>query len=63
MDTFNRIDGFQTTACNASDIRQIQLDAMREGMRRATELACEYTIKVDREAILAAAEQLTEKDL
>lgn len=45
------------------DIQQIQLDAMREGMRRATDMACEYTVKVDRDAILSAAEQLTEKGL
>lgn len=44
-------------------LQQIQLDAMREGMRRAVDMACEYTVKVDRDAILSAAEQLTEKDL
>jgi len=54
---------------NASDIivaiKQIQLDAMREGMRRAAEIAEARHLDGDMhsEAILSAAEQLTEKDL
>lgn len=59
-----------------ADIREIQLDAMREGMRRAAakettnivthkDCACEYCAGIynARQAILTAAEQLTEKDL
>lgn len=47
-------------------IKQIQLDAMKEGMRRAakvcdrTNLTCK---DAHRKAILTAAEKLTEKDL
>lgn len=54
-------------------ISQIKLDALREGMRRAAEIAdktaSENCMKVadespwPHEAILSAAEQLTEKDL
>lgn len=60
-------------------VQQIQLDAMKEGMRRAAELAdnwkrtytlgdCCDNAQHDaccgvRDAILSAAEQLTEKDL
>lgn len=60
--------------------QQIQLDAMREGMRRAARIASakdrpisQYTLSEKRarrdeqlytsQAILTAAEQLTEKDL
>ena len=47
-------------------IKQIQLDAMREGMRRAAEIvvtdeATSYS--VIKSHILSAAEQLTEKDI
>lgn len=65
-------------AIDIDDIKQIQLDAMKEGMRRAAELTkppmrreCEYgqyqqydqISQQCAEAILTAAEQLTEKDL
>jgi len=53
-------------------IKQIQLDAMKEGMRRAVKVMSECNSIGDNEyeeykrlsqAILTAAEQLTEKDL
>lgn len=49
-------------------IEQIQLDAMKEGMRRAAVITDtvthqEATIEDAKQAILSAAEQLTEKDL
>lgn len=53
-------------------IKQIQLDAMKEGMRRAAEVTLTVSaVPVSRklikdemkEAILTAAEQLTEKDI
>ena len=56
---------------NASDIivaiKQIQLDAMREGMRRAANVdmwdgSCSEVCP-NKQVILSAAEQLTEKDL
>jgi hypothetical protein len=40
-----------------------QLDAMREGMRRAHNVICGKKSKGMKLAILYAAEQLTEKDL
>jgi predicted transcriptional regulator len=46
------------------EVKQIQLDAIKEGMRRAAEL-CDpefYEHNECRETILTAAEQLTEKD-
>jgi hypothetical protein len=55
-------------------VNQIQLDAMREGMRRAAtildkngtvylhKLVCDALV-LRKQAILSAAEQLTEKDL
>lgn len=51
--------------------KQIQLDAMKEGMRRAAKNVanrngpedCQTCLAVAKEAILTAAEQLTEKDL
>ena len=48
-----------------AEIRQIQLDAMREGMRRAAELSnvANPTGQMVTKSILSAAEQLTEKDL
>lgn len=50
-----------------SKIKQIQLDAMREGMRRAADIVKthepERTEVGYRKAILTASEQLTEKDL
>lgn len=49
-----------------SQIKQIQLDAMKEGMRRAAEVAYKINDGHDwpvTRAILTAAEQLTEKDL
>ena len=56
---------------NASDIivaiKQIQLDAMREGMRRAANVdMCDGScseVCPNKQVILSAAEQLTEKDL
>lgn len=47
------------------DITPIQLDSMKEGMRRAAEIANRLDIPDDmlRDTILTAAEQLTEKDL
>ena len=59
----------------AEDIKQIQLDAVKEGMRRAAGIAgptcgildCGHETcagrKLARQAILAASKQLTEKDL
>lgn len=45
-------------------IREIQLDAMKEGMRRAAKLEMEHLSGVGGSpTILTAAEQLTEKDL
>lgn len=51
-------------------ISQIQLDAMREGMQRASEICLpktkrEYLLSESacKQRILSAAEQLTEKDL
>lgn len=52
-------------------VRQIQLDAMREGMRRAAKLVSVTPATNDRiesrawyvKTVLSAAEQLTEKDL
>jgi hypothetical protein len=48
-------------------IRQIQLDAMKEGMRRAARIADEAQYKTEPRdcmcAILSTAEALTEKDL
>ena len=48
-------------------VKQIQLDAMKEGMRRAAEVIPDSKALFNagqlRKAILAAAEQLTEKDL
>jgi hypothetical protein len=57
-----------------STIARIQLDAMKEGMRRATDVLTVHNRKkypthvmneelVQVDAILTAAEQLTEKDL
>lgn len=37
-----RCNNGQETFLLASDIKQIQLDAMREGMRRAAEISKEY---------------------
>lgn len=48
----------ETTIFDVREIRQIQLDAMKEGMRRAARLA-DWMGK----EILSDAEQLTEKDL
>jgi hypothetical protein len=53
-------------------VEQIQLDAMKDGMRMASELAYKYNCEVFPERlsengvkreILSVAEQLTEKDL
>ena len=70
--------GLPQRAIDIDEIKQIQLDAMKEGARRAAELTkppmrreCEYEQyqQYDQisqqcaEAILTAAEQLTEKDL
>jgi hypothetical protein len=47
-------------------IKQIQLDAMKEGMRRAAEIVLVSHNKSEtliRQDILTAVEQLTEKDL
>lgn len=48
----------ETTIFDVREIRQIQLDAMKEGMRRAARIA-DWMGK----EILSDAEQLTEKDL
>jgi hypothetical protein len=57
-------------AHNYQIIKQIQLDAMKEGMRRAAKTITPdvYKNRIKRQeegvqAILTAAEQLTEKDL
>jgi hypothetical protein len=69
-------DGFPQKGI-INDIRDIQLDAMKEGMRRAVNVVCNgslppiwvssgcaYRTQTDiNKAILHAAEQLTEKDL
>ena len=66
--------GLPQRAIDIDDIKQIQLDAMKEGARRAAEQvkAQHYssesstrhvTLNVAQRAILTAAEQLTEKDL
>lgn len=61
---------FWNSVLTENDIEQIQLDAMKEGMRRAAGVkpilqpAEGYTyIKHQNKVILIAAEQLTEKDL
>lgn len=49
-----------------AEVKQIQLDAMREGMRRAAEIVVTdeaTSYGVIKAHILSAAEQLTEKDL
>ena len=49
--------------------KQIQLDALKEGMRRAVKESTQYHLgdtkqaKITQQAILTASEQLTEKDL
>ena len=62
---------------NIAFIKQIQLDAMKEGMRKAAQTECdemrmnyldygrdyEYAVNDCKKAILTAVEQLTEKDL
>ena len=69
----NSEDGIETI------VQQIQLDAMKEGMRRAAQIAEDNTFALGKKteweqaydkgcldsqaAILTAAEQLTEKDL
>lgn len=59
---------FRGLLLKEGDIEQIQLDAMKEGMRRAAEETATYmgnTVHESHSAqyILTAAEQLTEKDL
>jgi len=61
------------TTIGACSIEEIQLDAMKEGMRRAAEIArwkhpisssaAHYEAKRTTESILTTAEQLTIKDL
>jgi len=62
------------TLLSLADIQQIQLDAMKEGMRRAAEIVhkdgtvylhklMNDTIVPRKQAILSASEQLTIKDL
>lgn len=50
-----------------AEVKQIQLDAMREGMRRAANVdMCDGScseVCPNKQVILSAAEQLTEKDL
>ncbi len=65
---FNKVRKF--TFHNGDLVKQIQLDAMREGMRRASEICLpktkrEYLLSESacKQRILSAAEQLTEKDL
>jgi hypothetical protein len=66
-------DGIKITPALRYHIDQIQLDAMKEGMRRAAELA-DNSVRLEpgyshltqqniKQAILASAQQLTEKDL
>jgi hypothetical protein len=65
--------GYIAVTLTIPELKQIQLDAMKEGMRRAANKisscpsACECSQSIGwREAeqqILTAAEQLTEKDL
>lgn len=64
------LDNSHPTMTNV--VKQIQLDAMKEGMRRAANVTLNISaapvsrklIKDEiKEAILTAAEQLTEKDL
>lgn len=50
------------------EVKQIQLDALKEGMRRAAKVTADYMHNAIHEsrsaqAILTAAEKLTEKDL
>lgn len=59
-----------TAYIHIDDIKQIQLDAIKEGMRRAAEVCVKYKNYGDihphintHQAILTAAEQLIEKDL
>ena len=61
---------FWNSVLTENDIQQIQLDAIKEGMRRAAEICVKYKNYGDlyppintRKTILTAAEQLTEKDL
>ena len=62
-------DGIKITPALRYHIDQIQLDAMKEGMRRAAThtynyVYADYNVAVGIEKdILTAAEQLTEKDL
>lgn len=65
---FNKVRKF--TFHNGDLVKQIQLDAMREGMRMASEICLpktkrEYLLSESacKQRILSAAEQLTEKDL
>lgn len=61
---------FWNSVVTESDIKQIQLDAMKEGMlraaRNANQISCRPgggTALEVKQAILSDAEQLTEKDL
>jgi microcompartment protein CcmL/EutN len=70
IDMMDKSDNGYFTVNFANHIRQVQLDAMKEGVRRAAKVITpdgNYNrIKRQEEgvqAILTAAEQLTEKDL
>ena len=74
MKTAEEWAGWHDDRITADDIKQIQLDAMKEGMRRAANLCKQRSEqcfsptvashhKQDEQAILTAAEQLTIKDL
>lgn len=57
-------EAIEHTSLNAKDIQQIQLDAMKEGMRRAASMCRNHALDYEQEqSILTTAEQLTEKDL
>jgi len=57
--------GIEEREMDLERIKQIQLDAMKEGMRRAANIAmrCQRSETVVAQDIQSAAEQLTEKDL
>ncbi len=56
--------GIEEREQDVERIKQIQLDAMKEGMRRAAKMhELGDSVHSMEETILSAAEQLTEKDL
>ena len=60
---------YEWLSLSPEELKQIQLDAMKEGMRRAAQLNQkmmsngDYPLEDYYKNILSAAEQLTEKDL